>query len=433
MTAAKEAGLGRGRRIAIWTLIILATLIAFLSCVTLWVERQLLDNKAWTNASAKVIQDPQVQSTLAIYLSDQLYTKVDVAGAVGEKLPPNLQPLAGPLEGALRSTTPRAIEYILQRPRLQQVFITASSAAHQKLVNVLENKTGYGISTGNGEVTIDLSEMVKEVGQALGVPASALQKVPSDAGQVTLMSSDKLSLAQKGVRLIRVLSVWLLALVLVMYVLAVVLARGYRREVLRRVGWSILVVGVLVLVVKKLVGNYVINGLTPLEYREVGRHVWLVLTEIMGQIGIAGIFYGLLLVLGAALAGPTRAARWIRNAVAPVLNDRLGISWGGAAVVLLLLVYWGPTHALRTWWGILIFGGLMAEGLVALRHQTLAEAKARPAAVAAASPQPAAEAAGVSPAPGRSPAEEIARLHSLLDEGAITPEEFERAKAIALS
>jgi len=299
-------------------------------------------------------------------------------------------------------------------------------------VNVLENKTGYGIETGNGVVTLDLSEMVKELGQALGVPASALQKVPPDAGQVTLMSSDQLSLAQKGVRAIRVLSAWLLALVIVMYALAVVLARGYRREVLRRVGYSILIVGVLVLVVKKLVGNYVINGLAPVEYREVGRHTWLILTQIMGQIGIAGVMYGVLLILGAALAGPTRVARWIRHLVAPVLNERQAMAWGAAAFILLLLVLWGPTHALRTWWGVLIFGGLMAEGLVALRHLTLAEAAAQPAVVGTVSPQPT-TAAAASPAPSRSPAEEIARLRTLLDDGAITPEEFERAKAIALS
>jgi hypothetical protein len=40
---------------------------------------------------------------------------------------------------------------------------------------------------------------------------------------------------------------------------------------------------------------------------------------------------------------------------------------------VVLLAAWGPTHALRTWWGILLFAGLLALGLVAFRRQTLKE------------------------------------------------------------
>ena len=57
---------------------------------------------------------------------------------------------------------------------MQQLWIDASSVGAEKLVNVLENKTGHGISTGNGVVTLDLSELVTELGTDLGLPASAL-------------------------------------------------------------------------------------------------------------------------------------------------------------------------------------------------------------------------------------------------------------------
>jgi hypothetical protein len=77
--------------------------------------------------------------------------------------------------------------------------------------------------------------------------------------------------------------------------------------------------------------------------------------------------------LGAMFAGPSAPATWLRQRLAPVLNERQGIVWGGVGFVYVLLLLWGGTHALRTWWGILLIGGLLALGLEALRRQTLVE------------------------------------------------------------
>ena len=95
MTMSKP--LGRGRRITVWVLLVLATIISVVSILTVYVKRQLLDNGSWTNASAKVIADPEVQDALSIYLTNQLYQNVDVTTAIEQRLPTNLKPLASPL------------------------------------------------------------------------------------------------------------------------------------------------------------------------------------------------------------------------------------------------------------------------------------------------------------------------------------------------
>ena len=83
---------------------------------------------------------------------------------------------------------------------------------------------------------------------------------------------------------------------------------------------------------------------------------------------------------------------------------------------VMLLVLWGPTHALRTWWGILLLGGLLAIGVVALRAQTLNEFP--PGAMAAV-------AADGPPAP-------LDHLDELQDAGAIRDDEQAPAKKPAL-
>jgi len=411
---------GRGRRFLVWTLVVLASVLALVSILTTWVNRQMLDNTAWTKATTEIVQDPKVQNAIATYTVNQLYENVDVAKALQERLPPNLKSLAPPVAGALQQPATQGVGILLQRPRVEQFFIEASAVAHQKLVNVLENKTGYGISTGNGVVTLDLHQMIVDVGTELGLPADALAKLPQKTGTITLMRSDQLSAAQTGVDAVRIASTWLLVAVLFLYGLAIYLARGYRRTTLRNAGLGLALVGLVAIILRQLLGNYIVDALAAPGYAPATHRLWLIGTSILGQIGAAAILYGGVAALGAVLAGPTSTATRLRRSAAPLLNERQGIVWGSVAFVYLLAVLWGGTHALRTWWGILLLAALIAIGVVALRRQTLREF-------------PPGAAPEQAPSVRRSPADEIARLQKLHEAGAISDDEFERAKTIALT
>ena len=430
--------LSRGRRISIWTLIVLASVIGLITILTVWVNRQLLDNNQFRKASTQLVQDPQIRAALSVYLVDQLYNNVDVAGELQKQLPTAIKPLAGPVAAGLRQPAVQAVDFLLSKPRVQQAFVNATGIAHQKLVNVLENKTGYGIDTGNGVVTVDLSALVKELGTQLGLPAAALDKIPAGTGVITVMKSDQLNAAQQGVRAIKVLSVWLIVLVLFLYGLAIYLAHGHRRETLRNIGWAFVLVGLLVLVVYRVTGNYAVNGLVQPANRTAAHHVWLIESSVLSDTGRAVVFYGLVMVLGGMLAGPHSWAISFRRWMAPTLARRPGMSWGILGGAYLLLVLWGPTHALRTFWGVLLLGALVAAGFEALRRQTLAEnpdaaehhseatASAKALGARAAAHRPHRSSAS------SSPADQIARLHDLHESGALTDEEYAQAKQLAL-
>jgi hypothetical protein len=414
-TAASVKPLSRKRRILVWSLVVLASILALVSIMTTWVQRQMLDNTAWNKATTQVIQDPKVQAAIANYTINTLYDNIDVGQALSQRLPPSLKQLGPPLAGALEQPATNAVARLLQRPRVQTLFVNSSSLAHQKLVNVLENKTGYGISTGNGVVTLNIRDFIVEIGTELGLPQSALQKLPGTAGDITLMKSDQLSAAQTGVQAVRQLSAWLLVVVLAMYGVAIYLARGARRSTLRNCGIGLALVGLLILVLRHLLGNYVTSALASPNYQPATHRLWLIGTSILGQIGAAALLYGLVAALGAILAGPSEPATWLRRKFAPILNERPEIAWTAVGFVYLLLVLWGGTHALRTWWGILLLGGLIAAGVVALRRETLKEF---PQAVVA---QPAASGSS----------DELERLAALHEAGTLSDAEFEAAKKSA--
>jgi uncharacterized SAM-binding protein YcdF (DUF218 family) len=430
--------LSRRRRVAVWALIGLASLLAIVAILSTWVNRQLLDNDSFRKTSTNLIQDPAIQSALAGYLVNEAYDNVDVPAALAERLPANLKPLAPPLAAALRQPATNAVDRLLDRPRVQTLFVNASAGTHRELIAVVENKT-TAATTANGDVTIDLGALVQRIGPSLGLPRAALSRLPPETGVITVMRSDQLAAVQNGVRGIRIVSTWLVVLVLALFGAAIYIAAGARREALRSVGWAFVFVGLLVLAVRRLAGNAVVDALAAPVYRDAAQHGWLIASSILGEVGRAMVLYGIVGVLGAVLAGPSRLAVATRSRLAPILNERPDITWGGAAGVYLLLVLWGATHALRTWWGILLLGGLLALGIVALRRQTLREfPEPRPKPADDATPSVGARVAGsLRPKPaaaaGSTQANDLARLAALHESGALTDAEFTRAKTLALS
>lgn len=391
---AEAPPLSRGRRITVWVLVVLATIIALVSILTVWVRRQMLNDNSWRKASADLIQNQEIRDSLSIYIVNQIYDNVDVAAALKQKLPQNLKPLADPLAGALRQRASNGISTLLARPRIQQLFVNASSLAHDKLVNVLEDKTGHGISTGNGVVTLDLHELITNIGQELGIPQQALERLSANAGVITIMKSDQLSAAQNGVHLLKVISIWLAIAVFALYAVAIYLARGIRRQTIRNIGWGLLIIGIIVVLIRRVMGNYLVDQLSSPGYERSTHNAWLIGTSILGEIGRATILYGLFIVLGAMLAGPTRIGTKIRSWIAPTLNNNQGVAWGALGLFFLILVAWAPTPALHKWWGIVILAAVLAAALLGLRRQTLEEFPT----TAAARPPTDTPAAGGSPA-----------------------------------
>jgi hypothetical protein len=363
----------RTRTILAWVLFALGTLIIFVGSLTVWVRRQALDTDAWVRTSGDVLENDEVRSALSVYIVDQLYQYADPQAVLEARLPTNLQGLAGPIAGALRQPAVEGVDRFLERPRVQAAWEELNRVAHQELIAVLENKTRGNITTGEGTVTLNLSTLITNVGQQLGFGEDLAARLPPDAGQIVLLQSDQLEAAQAGVKAIKWMS-WLVILIaFACYAGAIWLARG-RREMLRNIGVGLLLVGILLLVIRRLVGNYIVDALASGEsVRGAVGSAWIIGTRLLSEVAWALIIYGLVILVGTWLAGPNRYAGRVRGFIGPTLRDRPGLGWGALAGVFLLLVLWGPVPALRSWVGILILAGLVALGFEAFRRVVIGE------------------------------------------------------------
>ena len=361
-------------------LLIAATLLTVVAIFSIWINRQALNTDNWVNTSAKLLQNKDIQGQLAIYMSDQLFENVNVEEELQKALPPKLAPLAGPASGALEQLGPQAAEKALERPKVQELWESANRAAHEALLKVIDGG-GPAVSTSGGEVTLNLGTLLGQIGEKLGVGGKIAEKVPPEAGQITVLKSNDLSTAQNAAKLIRRLPVVLTLLVILLYGLAIYLAGPRRREALRSVGICFLIAGVLTLILRGFVGNEVVDALAKSEsVKPATEAVWSIGTSLLVTVATSAITIGILLVIAAWVVGPSRFAVRFRREAAPYVEENRAAAYAVAGLVFLALIAWAPIPAFGTALGIILFALLFALGTEALCRQILRESSERGAA-----------------------------------------------------
>jgi hypothetical protein len=358
----------------------LALVTGFVGIFALWVNRQALDAKAGTEVSANMLDDPTIRNAVANYMVDELFSSVDVQGAIATRLPPQLSGLAGPASGGLRELANRQAPRLLASPRVQDAWRRANLKARVELLAIVKGKESGTVSTDGGVVTLDVRALIDELAQALGLEsavATARSKgvtLPESAGQIEILKSNELATAQDVVNLVRHLAVILPLLTFGLFGLAIFLAKGWRREALRGAGWSLITLGILVVLLRRVGGNEVVNSLVPSgTIRPAAHNAWEISTQMLRDIALATLFYGVVVVLAAWLAGPTRAAISVRRALAPSLRHNLAGSCAVLFGLFLLVLLWGPTPATRKPLGVLVLAILVVAGFEILRRQTTRE------------------------------------------------------------
>jgi hypothetical protein len=367
-----EGKAARWRMILAWVLVVVAAILTLVGALTIWVKRQALDTNNFVNTSSKMLENEKVTNALSIYMVNQLYDNVDIQAKLEQRLPKQLDPIAPVIASGLRPALVRVAQDLLQRPKVQQLWKFATRKAHSQFIDILDNKTTF-LKTTNGNVVLDLSPIIKQLEQRGGLGAKLAQQLPPDAGQLVIMKSKQIDTGRKIVKAIRIFSVFLTIIVLALFALAVWLARGRRRVLILGSGISLVLAGLLILIARRFLGDYVVDALAKQPAGKDAAHAaWSIGTSLLHTIGINVLVYGIVIAVGAILAGPSRLAVAIRRWLAPTLRDHPIIVY--SVVVFGLLIYFstGPTDITRLV-PILFLFGFVLGGVEILRRQTARE------------------------------------------------------------
>ena len=363
-----------GRMVLVRVLVVVGALFAVLSLLAGYVRYQALDTDTVETTAEELIADPEIRDQIAATMVDQLFANVDVEAALEQRLPPDQQPLAGPIAGAVRLGADRVAKQLLERPRTQELWVRTIAATHRNLISVLKDERS-SLSTAGGNVVLDLQPLLIQLGERVAIVGDIDQRLQSnpDAGRITIVESDQLETAQDLTRLLDFLGLWLWAVPIALWAIALWLADGRRRDILRMIGFAAILAGLLVVVVKRVVGSILVDELATTESVEVAAaDAWDIVTGLLRDGGLTLMGIGVLLLVAVWIAGPSRYATGTRKWLAPHIA-RPELAFGGAAALLALLVWWGPTAQTQRWQLILVTAVVLALGVEVLRRQTAKE------------------------------------------------------------
>ncbi len=362
------------RKIVVWSLVGLATLLLLISSLTVWTRRQLLNTDNWTDLSAQLLQRDNVRAALSAKLVNALFQRVDVSGALEQRLPDQLKAAAPVLAGALENVAPRAANLVLGTAAAQTLWKSANRTMHGKLIAVLAGKKIRSVTTQGGNVTLDLRPLVHRLADRLGVADKLKARGDPNTGVIVILRSNQLEAAQKAVRVVKALTVFIVIAVFLLFGLALYLAHPSRRKVLGGIGGCFVGVGLLLLILVRLLGNAIIDSVVKVEANKpAGHEIWSIATSMLRDIAIALIVYGLIAIVGSVLAGPSRVGVTVRRWLAPAFRRSVVVVYAVVIAIFLILIAWAPLGSDRGVIGTIVLAALVLWGIELLRRQTLRE------------------------------------------------------------
>jgi Short C-terminal domain len=361
--------MSRARRRTVKALVVLGSVFAFLSVFAIWTERQALNTDDWVRTSDRLIENPTIRAAVGNYLVDQLYANVDVEKELKDILPGDTKQLAGPVSGGLRQVAGDGADQVLQTTTAQDLWQDANRTAHEQLLAVLEDDK-EAVSTEEGEVTLQLGSLVTNLAEEVGIGEQLAEKLPPDAGQVTILRSEDLRTAQDIVIAVKGLAIVLTLLTFLCFGVAIYLSREARWVTVLFCGLGLIAAGFAVIVARAVAGGIVIGQLVDdASIEPAAEAAWSIATSLMISIATTVVVVGALFVLAGWLASPTEPARATRRAMTPVLRDYPAYVYAALAIFVGIYFLTAPTQNLRSFLTTLVVAGLAAFGIHELRKQ----------------------------------------------------------------
>jgi hypothetical protein len=285
--ARAESGGGGWRSVLAAITGVLAVVCLTLALIGIWANATVFDSGRVGDIVSSALDDPEVDAALATWVTNQVFTAVDLESVVSEVLPERLDRFAPTLVAGAQSFVDDRLNRALSNPDVQRLITDAVERAHSALMRLLSGDGLIdGITVQEGEVTVNLLPLISRgltFVQSLGVldrldvpeltrggdPSEQIAELesatgrdlPDDFGQLVVYQSDRLAEAQASVQnaqrafaLLRRATV-LLAILAVGFIVATVLL-AHRRW---RAGLWLALGALVAMVLSRLIVNRVVD------------------------------------------------------------------------------------------------------------------------------------------------------------------------------
>jgi len=313
------------RRLVVVVLIVLGCVIAAGANVTVWLKNVALNTNAWVAAVGPLSRDPAIALAISDYVVAELFAEVDAEQAVSEALPPEASFLAPPLVGAMQRFARDITVDIINSNEFNAIWTAANRFVHEQIVSLLRDQGGLFYVSG-GQVTLDFSDLLDSVQDRLASTGLALfEDLPlsENQGKLVIYEGARLAQLQQAVTILDRLG-WLLPLLSLITFVVAVWVSVWRRRTLLWIGVGLIITMALSLVVFGLVRSQVLGEFASDLYRAAVEAMWGILLSGLVTQTILVLVAGVIIAVGAFLAGPHRWAVGVRGSVGRFMGNSNG-------------------------------------------------------------------------------------------------------------
>jgi hypothetical protein len=351
---------GRGRTIAVTLLLIVACVLAPLSLIAVWTRNTLLDTDQYVETVGPLAHNPKVINAIASNISEEVVQGTNVEAKVKDALPPRADFIAPAVARSLGTVVHDVAVRILSSDQFETLWKAANRRAHDQVEAVL---TGGGskITTKNGEVAVNLGPVVDKVQKALagiGINVFSDSSARRVSPRFVLIQSDELKSAQSAVDLLQKLSIVLPIVMLLFFAAAIAISRNRRMTVLHA-GLGFAAAMLVVLTAFNLGRTAYLDALKA-AHPDAAAAVYDQLLSFLRLSARSLFALGLVVAIGAWLAGPSTAAVRVRSFVRGgegtqlategfpgwIARSRTGLRIVFVAIGALILVTWSHPRPL---------------------------------------------------------------------------------------
>lgn len=349
----------RGRNVGAILMALLAAVLIAISVPAVWLNRMMTDTDVFVAALAPLAQDADIQNAVATKASDAIIEQLDAANRIKQLLPENLQLIATPVAQAVNGFIEKQAFVLVRSDQFASAWEKVSRASHKAIVTAVTGRDTGALGVEAGVFTLDVGSLADQIKARLqeagldfvaNLPTSAIDK------QIVLYESPLLAQMTTVFDLVSRIAFWLPLLGLALAGGAVALAVDRRKAILW-LGGGLTLAAVLPLQALFLGQTYVAGQLYQLVDipQPAAQSAFEIIFRDLVTADRSVAALGIVLFIGALIAGPARWAVAIRQGMSGgvagvashlelgrfgewVAARKRGLRWAGAGVLLALLL-----------------------------------------------------------------------------------------------
>lgn len=305
------------RNLVAWILVVLAFIMAIAAGPASWAHDYLMDTDRFVATVAPLIRDDAVAQAISDRAASRLVEELDVQDRLDRVLPDQITFIAGPITSGVETLAQKTAKTILQSDQFYWVWERILRFSHSTAVATVRGEGALEL-TSEGDIVLDIGELLQELkARLVDAGLTFLEKVPvpAGAGTVVLFTADELGLVQGLVHLLDTLN-WVLPALAILFLVAAVLISTDRRRFLLVSGITLTLAMAISLIGINYGKNYLLGQIQVPTNLTAAQVIWTGVVSNLTQILAGFLALGVVVSVGAAVAGPYKWAVWLRTKTA---------------------------------------------------------------------------------------------------------------------